>query len=208
MRRSLKVCERLLAKRDLGFDDLERVVISGGATRNPYFARLLTEQGGGLGRRVASSVDPFTVVVQGAALYAGGEPVERAAPPVFVGGREVASELEAEVVEETPVAEPVVTEEVAAEEPAAAVEEVEAPAEEVAVEPAAEAEEAPVAEEAPEEAAALQKLPEVEAPLLAEPVSSSLPTSLNPAAAVEEVEAPAEEVAVEPAAEAEGGASR
>ena len=69
VRRSLKVCERLLGKRNLGFDDLERVVVSGGPVRDPYFARLLAEQGGGLDKRIASSVDPFTAVVQGAALY-------------------------------------------------------------------------------------------------------------------------------------------
>ena len=96
VRRSLKVCERLLVKRNLGFDDLERVVVSGGPARDPYFARLLAEQGGGLGKRVASSVDPFTAVVQGAALYAGSEPVERVAPPVFVAGQEVVPEPEAE----------------------------------------------------------------------------------------------------------------
>ena len=54
------------------------------------------------------------------------------------------SAIEVEKSEPVGAEEPVEAEEVAAEEPAAAVEEVEAPAEEVAVEPAAEAEEAPV----------------------------------------------------------------
>jgi len=105
--------------------------------------RLLAEQGSGLGGRVAGSVDPFTAVVQGAALYAGSEPVERAAPPVFVAGQEVVPEPQAEALEEIPVAvaeAPVVAE-------VAAVVAAEAPVVEEAPEVVAET--APVVEETP-----------------------------------------------------------
>ena len=97
-------------------------------------------------------------------------------------------------------------------EPAAAVEgggeeKVEAPAEEVAVEPAAEAEEAPVAEEAPEEALS-PEAPEVEAPLLAEPVWPSVADVTEPAATEQKVEEPvaAEEEVEEPVAAEEPAA--
>ena len=183
--RSLKVCERLLAKRDLGFDDLERIVVCGGPARDPAFARLLAEQGSGLGGRVAGSVDPFTAVVQGAALYAGSEPVERAAPPVFVAGQEVVPEPQAEALEEIPVA--------VAEAPVVA---------EVAAVVAAEA---PVVEEAPEVVAetapVVEETPSVladESPTVSEPVEPPVVDAGEPVLAGPEAGA---EAGVEPQAE-------
>ena len=207
--RSLKVCERLLAKRGVRFDDLERVVVSGGPARDPYFARLLAEQGGGLGKRIASSVDPFTAVVQGAALYAGNEPVERVAPPVFVAGREVTPEPEAEIPEETVAAELVATEEVAeeaeveAEVEPAEVAEVAAEEAEVVAEAEPEVAEAAAVEERAEVA---EEQPEVVVEVAAEEaeVEAEVEPEVAEAAAVEEPAEVAEEqpeVVVEVAAE-------
>lgn len=88
-RRSLKACEEMLKSRELKFGGLDRLVLAGGPARDRYFAEFLAGAGGGVRARVVADIDPLTVVVRGAAMYAGHASVVTAAPPVFVEGREV-----------------------------------------------------------------------------------------------------------------------
>jgi hypothetical protein len=88
-RRSLKACREMLKSRALKFDGLDRLVLAGGPARDPYFAEFLAVAGRVVRARVVADIDPLTVVVRGAAMYAGHTSMVTAAPPVFAEGREV-----------------------------------------------------------------------------------------------------------------------
>jgi molecular chaperone DnaK len=81
--RSLTAVRNLLAKNQQTADDVARVVLVGGPTSMPGLRARVGELFGG---RIATGVDPMTIVARGAALYAGSvgldaKPASRAAAP-------------------------------------------------------------------------------------------------------------------------------
>ncbi len=74
--RCLEVCRRLLSANQRDAEAVERVVLVGGPTLTPRVRQRVAEVFGG---RVATDVDPMTVVARGAALFAGTLGLEAAA---------------------------------------------------------------------------------------------------------------------------------
>ena len=66
--RSLEICEKVLTEKNLSRQAIEKVILVGGPTKAPYFRQLLAEK---LQIPLEFSVDPLTVVAQGAAVFAG-----------------------------------------------------------------------------------------------------------------------------------------
>lgn len=69
--RSINICKKILTERRLGVGDVEKVLLVGGPTLTPYLRERLADSRQGLGIRLDFSVDPLTVVAQGAAIFAG-----------------------------------------------------------------------------------------------------------------------------------------
>jgi molecular chaperone DnaK len=68
IRRSVEICQKVLAERKLDKSTIERVILVGGPTLAPYFREGLTK---GLGIPLDHRVDPLTAVARGAAIFAG-----------------------------------------------------------------------------------------------------------------------------------------
>lgn len=66
--RSVNICKQVLSDKNLGKEAVEKVILVGGPTKAPYFREMLES---GLGIPLDFSVDPLTVVAQGAAVFAG-----------------------------------------------------------------------------------------------------------------------------------------
>jgi len=66
--RSIQICRRVLAEKNLVGSSLDRVILVGGPTLAPYFRDILKS---GLDANFDTSVDPLTVVARGAAVFAG-----------------------------------------------------------------------------------------------------------------------------------------
>ncbi len=66
--RTLRLCQRALADANIGVDDLDDVVLVGGATRMPLVRRRVQES---FGRQPHTELDPERVVALGAATQAG-----------------------------------------------------------------------------------------------------------------------------------------
>lgn len=75
IQRSIEICRRVLSERRLGGGGVEKVIVVGGPTKAAYFREMLKE---GLGIPLDFSVDPLTVVAQGAAVFAGNQQLPRA----------------------------------------------------------------------------------------------------------------------------------
>lgn len=75
--RSAEICKRVLAEKNLERDAISRVILVGGPTLAPYFRDLLASH---LQMPLDCSVDPLTVVAKGAAIFAGTQKLEMAAP--------------------------------------------------------------------------------------------------------------------------------
>ncbi|NUT51473.1 MAG: Hsp70 family protein [Saccharothrix sp.] len=94
--RSIALCRKALAEKNLGPGDIERVLLVGGSTLSPMLRELLDDPDEGLGIRVDHSLDPVTVVAKGAAIFAGTQRLPRRTGQVAVPGQ-VVLELEHEV---------------------------------------------------------------------------------------------------------------
>ncbi|MDE2764134.1 MAG: Hsp70 family protein [Gemmatimonadota bacterium] len=70
--RSIDKCHTLLARHGLSSSDLDELILVGGPTHSPILRDMLSAQI----RQPNTSVDPMTVVAQGAALYAATIPLE------------------------------------------------------------------------------------------------------------------------------------
>lgn len=69
-RRSVELCRKALAEKNLTPGNIERVLLVGGATLAPALRDLLADPADGLGIRLDHSLDPVTVVARGAAVFA------------------------------------------------------------------------------------------------------------------------------------------
>lgn len=78
--RSINICKRVLAEGRLGVGDVAKVILVGGPTLMPYLRRRLEDREEGLGIPLEFSNDPLTVVARGAAIFAGGQRIERGTP--------------------------------------------------------------------------------------------------------------------------------
>lgn len=82
--RSINLCRKALAERELGSGDIEKVLLVGGQTLSPYLRERLADPHAGLGIALDHSQDPNTVVARGAAIFAGTQRLDTirpAAPP-------------------------------------------------------------------------------------------------------------------------------
>ncbi len=74
--RSINICRRVLAEKQLEPGDIHCVLLVGGPTLMPYVRERLADPKDGLGIQLEFRVDPLTVVAQGAAVFAGTQRVE------------------------------------------------------------------------------------------------------------------------------------
>lgn len=84
--RSINICKKVLAEKQLGPGDVEKVLLVGGPTLTPYLRRRLQEE---LGVALEFSHDPLTVVAAGAAVFAGTQRLEASAPTAVAPGEYV-----------------------------------------------------------------------------------------------------------------------
>jgi len=71
--KTINICRNILKEQKLGPGDISKVVLVGGPTVTPLFRQVLPDAKDGLGISIDFSVDPLTVVAQGAALFAAGQ---------------------------------------------------------------------------------------------------------------------------------------
>ncbi|WP_327099696.1 Hsp70 family protein [Nocardia vinacea] len=84
--RTVELCRRALAEKNLGRGDIERVVLVGGPTLSPFVRDYLADPDSGLGISLDHTQDPLTVVARGAAIFAGTQRYETVSAPVVHGG--------------------------------------------------------------------------------------------------------------------------
>jgi molecular chaperone DnaK len=86
--KSIHIARRVLSEKKLSPGNIERVLLVGGPTYTPYLRQVLKDVKEGLGIPLEFSIDPLTVVAQGAALFAGsqrlGAPLPHAKTGEFV----------------------------------------------------------------------------------------------------------------------------
>lgn len=70
MIRAVNLCRKALAEKRLTTSDIDRLILVGGPTQMPIFREMLAASNIGLGIPLEFSVDPMTVVAQGAAIFA------------------------------------------------------------------------------------------------------------------------------------------
>lgn len=83
--RAVEKCKAVLAEKNLSTSAIEKTILVGGPTLAPYFREILSDK---LGIELDHSVDPLTVVAQGAAVFAGTQRIDKAtriAVPVATG---------------------------------------------------------------------------------------------------------------------------
>jgi molecular chaperone DnaK len=83
IRRSINICKRVLEEKRLNLANIEKMLLVGGPTLMPYLKERLTDRQHGLGIPLEFSIDPMTVVTQGAAIFAGTQRID--IKPVAVG---------------------------------------------------------------------------------------------------------------------------
>lgn len=83
--KSIHIARRVLSEEKLSPGDVERVLLIGGPTYTPYLREVLGDPRAGLGIPLESSVDPLTVVAQGAALFAGSQKLSAPLPRAKTG---------------------------------------------------------------------------------------------------------------------------
>ena len=81
LERSVNFCRRVLAERRLGPGDVDRVILVGGPTLTPLLREFVKET---LGIPIDHTMDPMTVVAQGAAIYAASQRHENPSPSTGV----------------------------------------------------------------------------------------------------------------------------
>jgi molecular chaperone DnaK len=75
--KSIRICKDVIKEAGLKAGDIEKLILVGGPTLAPYLREMLTDPIKGLGIPLEFSVDPMTVVARGAAIFAGGQLVEK-----------------------------------------------------------------------------------------------------------------------------------
>ena len=80
--RAIDICKKVLQDKKLGAEDIGKLILVGGPTLAPYFREILKSN---LPVSIDYSVDPMTVVAQGAAIFAGGQRLEGDAAPKAKG---------------------------------------------------------------------------------------------------------------------------
>ena len=83
--KSVNICRKVLEEQHLGAADISKVILVGGPTVTPYIRQVLPDAKHGLGIPIDFSMDPLTVVAQGAALFAGAQKLARPATPSRLG---------------------------------------------------------------------------------------------------------------------------
>lgn len=73
--RAVEKCKAVLAEKNLSTSAIEKTILVGGPTLAPYFRDILSDK---LGVELDHSVDPLTVVAQGAAVFAGTQRIDKA----------------------------------------------------------------------------------------------------------------------------------
>jgi molecular chaperone DnaK len=74
--RSINLCRDALRDLGIGPADIEKVLMVGGQTAMPYLRERLADPVHGLGVPLEFDQDPMTVVARGAAIFAGGQPLD------------------------------------------------------------------------------------------------------------------------------------
>jgi molecular chaperone DnaK len=88
IQRTINISRQALAEKRLGTADIQKVVLVGGPTLAPYVRQHLSDPNQGLGIALDFSIDPLTVVAQGAAIFAGTQRLDGEAMPVEEGQKE------------------------------------------------------------------------------------------------------------------------
>jgi molecular chaperone DnaK len=100
--RAVALCRKALQEKRLSPEHIGKLVLVGGPTQMPYFREVLADPKIGLGIPLDFSVDPMTVVAQGAAIFARTQKLPRAAAAAAAagaaGGSVVPVELECDAV--------------------------------------------------------------------------------------------------------------
>jgi molecular chaperone DnaK len=98
IQRSVSISRQVLAASRLDASAIEKVILVGAATLLPYLREMLQDAQEGLGAPLDLSIDPLTVVVQGAAVFAGTQSLQAAAsatlPDVVAQGTEAPVSVE------------------------------------------------------------------------------------------------------------------
>jgi len=101
--KSINICRRVLAEKQLSPGNIEKLLLVGGPTYMPYLRSVLSDKKEGLGIPLECGVDPLTVVAQGAALFAGSQKLSRASAPLELGQYVLELEYKAIGVETEPL---------------------------------------------------------------------------------------------------------
>jgi molecular chaperone DnaK len=84
--RSINICKKVLADKRLGASSVEKIILVGGPSSMPYLRSRLSDKNDGLGIPLEFRFDPLTVVVRGAAVFAGTQRIKGGTPqPVAEG---------------------------------------------------------------------------------------------------------------------------
>jgi molecular chaperone DnaK len=81
VRRSVNICKRVLAEKNLSPSHVQKLLLVGGPTLTPYLRQALADPGEGLGIPLEFNVDPLTIVARGAAMFAGAQQKPRKSTP-------------------------------------------------------------------------------------------------------------------------------
>jgi molecular chaperone DnaK len=74
--RTVNICKRVLAEKNLQPGDISKVLLVGGPTLMPGLRQFLSDPGRGLGIPLEFGIDPMTIVAKGAALFASSQRLE------------------------------------------------------------------------------------------------------------------------------------
>lgn len=77
---AVSLCKDALVEKRLSPEDIEKLILVGGPTQMPIFREILADKVEGLGIPLEYSVDPMTVVAQGAAIFARSQRLEYKGP--------------------------------------------------------------------------------------------------------------------------------
>ena len=69
--KTINICKKTMTDKRLGSGNIEKVILVGGPTLTPYVRERLADSDEGLGIPLETKVDPTTVFVRGAAIFAG-----------------------------------------------------------------------------------------------------------------------------------------
>lgn len=84
--RAINLCKDALKEKRLGTQNIDKLILVGGPTQMPIFREMLMDPNVGLGIPLEFSVDPMTVVAQGAAIFARTQKLADQQPAKAVSG--------------------------------------------------------------------------------------------------------------------------